>query len=250
MSSAAPQEQQNEDKTRLRLVSDLHLFSRRSQADKHLSQIQEAASDADLFVFAGDTFDYKWAHTPTEEAFADHAEKWISELAEKVPECSFHYLLGNHDHHPALIDRLEILSERYPNLAWDPYFLRRPSTIFLHGDVAMGLPTTEQLERFRKKWQKHKRKPGAIKNRIYDAIVAARLHSISAGIMFPPKVVARRITKYLEHIGHGAETGLQDVYFGHTHRALEGFEYGGLRFHNAGAPIKGHRFRILDAEID
>ena len=237
-------------KTRLRLVSDLHLFSRRSHADKHLPEIQEAAEEADLFVLAGDTFDLKWAHTPTIESFANHAEQWMTELAEKVPGCEFHYLLGNHDHHPALIERLEKLSIELPNLKWDPFYLRRPKSIFLHGDVVMGAPTTEKLERFRNKWSKHKRRPGPFKHRIYDAIVATRLHSISAGIVFPPKLVARRIAKYLDHIGHGPETGVEDVYFGHTHRALEGFEYGGMRFHNAGAPIKGHRFRILEAEID
>ena len=57
----------------LRLVSDLHLFSRRSRAGDYLPAIHRAADEADLFVLAGDIFDYKWAHQPCSESFAEQA---------------------------------------------------------------------------------------------------------------------------------------------------------------------------------
>ncbi len=237
-------------KISLRLVSDLHLFSRRSRADAFLPQIHAAAATADLFVLAGDTFDFKWAHQPTAASFADHAQRWLVDLARQTPSCDFHFLLGNHDHHPALIERLETLSESVPNFAWNPYFFRHRSAIFLHGDVANGfMATTERLERFRLRCGNHRRRPGTVKNRIYDAVIAARLHTLSAGVFFPPRLVAKRISQYLERIGHGHASGTRDVFFGHTHRPLDAFEYRGLRFHNPGAPIKGVRFRILEGEI-
>ena len=236
-------------RVRLRVVSDLHLFSRRSQAEDYLPAIRAAADEADLFVLAGDTFDYKWAHQPCAESFADHAKDWLEDLVRGRPECQFSFLLGNHDHHPALISRLGQLSADLPNFAWDPWFLRYRSSIFLHGDVANGFATSERLARFRQRCGKHKRRPGEFRNWIYDALIAARIHTCSGGVMFPAGRVARRIARYLDHIGQGAEVGTRDVFFGHTHRSLDGFEHGGMRFHNPGAPIKGTPFRILEAEI-
>jgi UDP-2,3-diacylglucosamine pyrophosphatase LpxH len=234
---------------RLRLVSDLHLFSRRSQAEGYLPEIRSAASEADLFVLAGDTFDYKWAHQPCAESFADHAKDWLADLAGERQACQFHFLLGNHDHHPALIKRLGQLSAELPNFSWDPWFLRYRSAIFLHGDVANGFATSARLAKFRGRCERHKRRPGPIRNRIYDALIATHIHTCSGGIMFPARRVAQRITRYLEHIGHGSSAGTRDVFFGHTHRPLDGFEYAGMKFHNPGAPIKGTPFRILAAEI-
>ena len=233
----------------LRLVADLHLFSRRSRAEEYLPSIRTAAGEADLFVLAGDTFDYKWAYQRCAESFADHARDWLANLAGERPSCRFQFILGNHDHHPALISRLGELSAQLPNFSWDPWFLRHGSAIFLHGDVANGFVTSERLAKFRERCKQHKRRPGAVQGRIYDALIAARIHTCSAGVMFPPRRVARRITRYLDHIGHGSGAGTRDVFFGHTHRPLNGFEHGGMRFHNPGAPIKGTQFRILKAEI-
>lgn len=250
-SRQAPSDSQAETREprRLRLVSDLHLFSRRSQADEYLPQIKNAALGADLFVLAGDTFDFKWAHQPCEDSFANHAKNWLTNLVGARPECRFELLLGNHDHHPALIERLEDLSEELPNFAWDPWFLRHGTAIFLHGDVANGFVTVEQLEVFRAHCRNHKRRPGAVRNRVYDAVIAARLHNGFSRLMFPERRVAERITRYLEHIGHCSASGTRDVYFGHTHRAMDGFEHGGMRFHNPGAPIRGTKFRVLEGEV-
>jgi hypothetical protein len=51
----------------------------------------------------------------------------------------------------------------------------------------------------------------------------------------------------LESIGEGPDTGVRDVYFGHTHKNLANYRYRGLTFHNGGAPIKGVKFRIVEA---
>lgn len=235
--------------TRLRLVADLHLFSRRSQAEDHLPSMREAASDADLFVLAGDTFDYKWAHQPCVESFANHAKNWLTNLAGAHPSCRFELLLGNHDHHPSLMTRLDDLSAELPNFRWNPWFLRHRDAIFLHGDVAGGYRTNEELAAYRKRYEHHARRPGPVRNGIYDAAIALGLHNGFSRLCYPARRVATRIQRYLEHIGHCAASGTTDVFFGHTHRALHGFEHGGLRFHNPGAPIKGVPFQVLKALI-
>ena len=249
-SAATPENGAGEPgRTRLSLVADLHLFSRRSRAEVFHPEIRSAADEADLFVLAGDTFDYKWAHQHCTDSFADQAQDWLLDLAAGRPSCQFRFILGNHDHHPALISRLDALAAKLPNFAWDPWFHRQGSTIFLHGDVANGFATSARLEKFRQRCGRHKRRPGRLRNGIYDALVATHLHTISAGVAFPARRVARRITRYLDHIGHGAQAGTRDVFFGHTHRLLDGFEHAGMRFHNPGAPIRGTAFRILRTEI-
>lgn len=235
--------------TRLRLVSDLHLFSRRSRAEDHLPAIRLATAEADLFVLAGDTFDYKWAYHPCADSFANEAKNWLTNLAGERPACQFQLLLGNHDHHPALMSRLDDLVTELPNFRWDPWFIRHRDAIFLHGDVANGYSTSAQLEKFRERCENHKHRPGPLRNRIYDALIASKLDRGVTCMMYPPRRVAKRITRYLEHIGHCAESGTRDVFFGHTHRPLDAYEHNGLRFHNPGAPIKGSPFRILEATL-
>ena len=57
------------------------------------------------------------------------------------------------------------------------------------------------------------------------------------GAVYPKRIVARRILSYLRDIGQGPESGIQHVYFGHTHRAVNGYVHRGVVFHNGGAPI-------------
>lgn len=234
---------------RLRLVSDLHLFSRRSRAQALLPRMHRAAAEADLFVLAGDTFDYKWAHHPCPDSFAAHARDWLLDLAGPRPSCRFQFLLGNHDHHPALMKRLAELAGELPNFSWDPWFLRHRDAVFLHGDVANGYRTSEALAKYRQRCENHRFRPGAVRNTIYEVAIAARIHNGFSRLYYPAHRVAERITRYLQHIGHCAESGTRDVFFGHTHRQMNGYRHAGMRFHNPGAPIKGTPFRILKAEI-
>jgi hypothetical protein len=44
--------------------------------------------------------------------------------------------------------------------------------------------------------------------------------------------------------------GLQDVYFGHTHKPITDYAWNGLRFHNTGAMIHGVRSRIQSFTYD
>lgn len=231
-----------------RLVSDLHLFSKRSQGERHQSAIERAAAEADAFVLAGDNFDFHWSTLGPVDESAAQAERWLERLASRSPNCRFHVLLGNHDSHPALMRRLESLQSRLPNFEWQPYFVRIGSSVFLHGDAANWRMNAARLSCFRRRCATSPRR-GVGMARLYDIAIRARLHVLCARVAYPHRVVARRLIAYLDEIGHGAATGVRNVYFGHTHRALNDYEYKGLRFHNCGAPIDGVPFSILEAEI-
>jgi UDP-2,3-diacylglucosamine hydrolase len=59
--------------------------------------------------------------------------------------------------------------------------------------------------------------------------------------------VAERLVHYLDHVGHGRDSGVTDVYYGHTHVAVRDFRYEGISFHNSGAPMPRLGFSILRA---
>lgn len=228
-------------------VSDLHLFATRSNAHRYLEQIALKASHAEAFVLGGDTFDFRWSHIPINKA-ADRAVEWLRELTVACPNCHLHVVLGNHDYHQEFIDRLMVLDAVTPNLSWHRFYVRMGSSVFLHGDVANQEETdARMLAAYREKWLDMERH-GPLANMLYDMVVLTRIHKPLPHLFFRKRVVVRRIFKYLESIGEGPGNGVRDVYFGHTHNRLSNYYYRGLAFHNSGAPIKGVKFRILEAK--
>ncbi len=230
-------------------VSDLHLFASRSMAHLWLEAIQRAARDARLFVLGGDIFDFRWAHHGSLGYAVEAAAVWLAELARACPECRFEFLLGNHDYHQGFLDRLDGVQAGAPNFAWHRFYYRRNGAIFLHGDVADRISTAESLAHRRAQWLHHKQR-GPLWRRLYDWAIAGQLHRPLPVVVYPRRTVARRILHYLRDIGQGPEAGVRHVYFGHTHREMSHYRYGGLEFHNGGAPIKGTRFRIVEAAVD
>ncbi|MFA6244267.1 MAG: metallophosphoesterase, partial [Candidatus Hydrogenedentales bacterium] len=79
------------------VVSDLHLFSRRSDYSVHERHIFQAAAKADVFVLNGDTFDFRWTTLPSIDLTVVAAIRWLRALTERFPNCYFHFILGNHD---------------------------------------------------------------------------------------------------------------------------------------------------------
>jgi hypothetical protein len=110
--------------SRISFVSDLHHFSRRSDADQHDESIHAAAEQSDVFVLGGDIFDFKWSTLSTLDETIVAARDWLAELTSSHPRCQFHFLLGNHDHDLQFIGELQRTSRATPNFAWEPYFLR------------------------------------------------------------------------------------------------------------------------------
>jgi UDP-2,3-diacylglucosamine hydrolase len=141
---------------------------------------------------------------------------------------------------------LETYSASRPNLAVHPFVLRLGPRLFLHGD-AVDHPRMCQrrLAQRRQKWAADERR-GPVRHVLYDLAVTARLHRLASKVAHPRRRVVHRLLGYLQRIGHGPEQGIQHVFFGHTHDALEHFRYRGITFHNPGAPMAGLKFRILE----
>ncbi|MCE5267389.1 MAG: metallophosphoesterase [Planctomycetaceae bacterium] len=226
-------------------VSDLHLLANRSAAHQYLEQLSRTAQHAEVFVLGGDIFDFPWSGMPIQRAVA-RAVNWLLQLTASCPQCQFHLVLGNHDYHQVFIDRLVRLERQVPNLSWHRYYVRLGNSVFLHGDVANRRMDARGLAEARDRWL-DKRRRGPFLSRLYDVVVLTRLHKPVAHLVFTKRTVVRRVLNYLESVGQGHGDGVRDVYFGHTHRRLSNYRYRGLQFHNGGAPIKGMKFRIVEA---
>lgn len=229
-------------------ISDLHLLTSRSSAGRYLGAICEAALRSRVFVFGGDIFDFRWAGVPIERAARDAAQ-WLREFAESCPGCQFHYLLGNHDHHEVFIERLVELDRDVANLAWDHHFLRLGDKVFLHGDV-LGRNVTAETLTARRTRLHHHRVRDTWEHQVYDLAVLAGLHRPVPYVVHPTRMVARGVLHYLRQAGHGPDSGVRDVYFGHVHRLITSYAYRGLRFHSGGAAIRGLPFEILEFQLD
>ena len=226
-------------------VSDLHLFCRRFDGERYWERSLELAGQAKAFVLGGDIFDFRWTTMATIEQTADEAIRMLKTLVASNRNCQFHLLSGNHDYHNTFLMRLEPVAQCEPNLSWHPYFVRLGSSLFLHGDVAARQRIGRSLGRNRERWLQA-RKQGQFPNLLYDVLVHTRCHMLAYQVVYPRRAVAKRILAYLERIGHGPSTGIEDVYFGHTHLSMTGFTSGGVRLHNCGAPVKGCVFHILE----
>lgn len=233
---------------RCAIISDLHLFAKRSQAPSHEAQIHEAARRCDVVVLLGDIFDFKWSRYESHAATADAATAWVQALLDANGSGRVYYVLGNHDHHPELIDRLTDLAERESRFQWHPFHLRIGNAVFLHGDAANTRMNHERLVDYRNRFASHG-KPGRVRNHLYDMAVASGLHLLGARLAFPNRQVIQRISRYLDELGANAESGVTDVFFGHTHRALSNEKHAGMQFHNCGAPMSRVKFEILETEL-
>lgn len=234
--------------------SDLHLFSRRSRADHELSMLERVVARADICVLGGDIFDFKWSRWRSLDASVTEAIAWLRRFADASPSCQFHFILGNHDDCQPFVERLDALSRNVPNLQWHADHLRVESRVFLHGDV-IDSPWAKgrSSARFASGSGRDLARPGPRirgwwANHAYDLVVRTRAHRLAIALQHSPPAVARKLIRYLRTHALGPEAGVTDVYFGHTHRVLNGFQQEGLRFHNGGAPIRGLEFRVLTFE--
>lgn len=227
-------------------ASDLHLFASRSQGDRHLDSIFQRASVAKRFVLGGDIFDFKWSRSGSLSHTIDSALAFLERLARECPRCQFYYVLGNHDCLGPFVEALDQWSSAVPNFHWDPHFVRLGCALFLHGDVADGRMDNAALHTARAHWATHRVCRPAM-HQLYGLVISSRLHTPIPRLVYPKRVVARRILAYLNQVGEGLDAGVKHVYFGHTHRTFTHYSYGGMRFHTGGAPMPGLRFQILEA---
>lgn len=230
-------------------VSDLHLFSKRSLATLHHPAIESAARGAKAFILGGDIFDFRWSTLPNHDATIQAATNWLRELTALNEECQFHFVFGNHDYNRVFLAALDELAHETHNLQWHRCYLRIGHSLFLHGDVAdKPRIDTQRLLMRRQKYIHDELAKGKLANWLYDVAINARLHKL-AKLVHRDQRVTQRLLHYANLIGHGPESGLKHVYFGHTHCAMSDYACGGLLFHNGGAPMKGLDFRVVEADV-
>jgi UDP-2,3-diacylglucosamine hydrolase len=230
------------------ITSDLHLFSQRTLAGDFVEEFRRRCRMADAIVLVGDIFDFRWSVHGSVAESLPHASAWLAELCSANHDAAVYYIVGNHDCVPEFTTSLEQLADRRPCFHWKADWLRLGSTAFLHGDIAHPGLRTDGLLDYRRQFTHH-RPRGAWMNRLYKLAVASRAHVIGANILYRTNPVLRRIERYLTANDPSAAS-IREVYFGHTHRRLRGFEYGGRIYYNGGAPMPGMEFEILEAEID
>jgi len=213
-----------------------------------MDRIHAAAAAADLLVLNGDIFDFRWSEHGTVQRTADAASGWVRALAHDHRDCQFMVIAGNHDNVPAYFEALDTLASEVANVSWTQYLMRLGSKVFLHGDVANRTMTQTDLERFRQHCE-GMRPLGRGPNVAYDVATAIGLHRVVPHLI-PRPVAMRRLLAYLGDALPSGADDVRDVYFGHTHAPFEEQNYRGVRFHNAGAAIKGMPMRFIGFEFD
>lgn len=225
------------------VVSDLHLFTNRTNVHEHMADIREAADHCDLFVFNGDIFDFQWSLHDGYEDSVKAAAAWIRRLAGAHPGTRFVFILGNHDSIPAYRDALARLCREESNLEWHADWYRLGSSLFLHGDVYHTGEHADGLTVYRARCNRSLRR-SRIRHACYWAFSVSGIPPLLLRFV-SRKRCARRIMAYLStQLGSGLD-GVRDIYFGHVHTPFSCFRYGHVLFHNTGAAIRGMRLRVL-----
>ena len=230
------------DKPNIYTFSDLHLFCGRSQAQESMGKIHAVLDDADILVLNGDIFDFRWSHYPDHETTVYAAIEWLEELVKLVPECQFQYVMGNHDAVSDFVPLLDQFCDKYDQFRWHEFTWRYEDILFLHGDAIHRRMTHDQFLEYRNQWKADKQR-SKLADQFYDMASAAGLINLIHNVGFPERKSVTRMSDYLE--ATGLNEGINKVYFGHTHVAINGVDYKGIRYFNGGAAMKGTPFNVL-----
>jgi predicted phosphodiesterase len=223
-------------------LSDLHLFSRRSVGQAHWEQQQAAVAKASVIVLGGDIFDIRWSQLGSFRKTLKAAERWLEEAIRLNPKASWVYLLGNHDCHPAIQEMLQTLSERHEGFSWNPSVWQTGTSLFLHGDILDAERHPLGLHGYRESF--HEETPrGPVGNLLYSAVIESRMHGVVPRFRHTRRRTCDRLIDYLKQECGESFSSVRQVYFGHTHIPMSGFQHEGLEFHNAGSGIRHLKFR-------
>lgn len=227
------------------VISDLHLFSRRSRAEELLVEMEVRIASADILVLNGDVFDFRWSILPDMQATVDASLEWLDLLMEKRSGKPTHYLLGNHDCVSCFTEKLADFAEKRPSLHCHESFLRIGDNLFLHGDCANRRMDLEDYRQFRKAWSRDKPR-GAVSRSLYDVVDAMGASRKFHDLWFPQHSTVRRVAHHLDHLLPRWRHEIGHCYFGHTHLPFTGHCHDGVTFHNTGSAIRDMVFLPLD----
>jgi UDP-2,3-diacylglucosamine pyrophosphatase LpxH len=226
------------------VVSDLHLFARRSRGSDQFNAIREKLRQVNILVLNGDIFDFRWSTLGDQNQTLPAAINWLRALAVDLPGCEIHFIIGNHDCIPAFQEELTRLATTQPGFHWHEYLLQIGPALFLHGDCTHYQMDHDALRRYRANWQRTRQwSPAlAIAYKGLDWLgITQRVHDWH----FPRQQTIERITFYLDHAFPAWRTQTRDCYFGHTHLPFTNHEHEGVCFHNTGAAINKQVFHPI-----
>jgi len=230
------------------VLSDLHLFARRSRGTARFEQVRDKLSGVEVLVLNGDIFDFRWSTVGDQSKTLPIALKWLHALAGNLPDCQIHFIVGNHDCAASFEDGLDRLANTLPRFHWHEYLLRLGPLLFIHGDCAHRRMDKDGLLGFRENWARDWRwNPAmAVAYECVDRLgITKRVHEFH----FPRQKTVERLAFYLDNCCPGWRETTRDCYFGHTHLPFTNHEHDGIRFHNTGSAIHNLEFNPISFEI-
>lgn len=234
---------------RLAFISDLHLFSSRSNAEEHHELMARSIEEADLCVWGGDLFDFRWSQFERESQSIDSALQWLEDWYESFPTTQFVFLDGNHDAHVSFSRELAQWSMERSRFQCGLDALRVDNTLLLHGDVIEGNGCPDRFAQYRCRWQ-DKPAAGKTASRFYDVAIATRAHRAAAMAVHRRRATCLRLLRWMHGQPDQATAGIERIVFGHTHRMLPGYRFEGIEFFNGGAAIRHVPFAPVVLETD
>lgn len=225
------------------VVSDLHLFTRRSDTPFLTEIIYGKARENDFILLNGDIFDFRWSVFGASLSARRAALGWLKGLVSVSPSCHIYYVLGNHDCDLDWARSLDEISSE--NFSWSSSHFWIGENLFLHGDLPLGgkHPYGRGLTVSRERLPGH-----TVLEKLYDLAVFMRLHRVVRFVHTPRRCVAR-LYQILNRFDPESLPGLANVYFGHTHVPFSGYFYRGVMFHNTGSAVRHLSMNFLSVEI-
>jgi UDP-2,3-diacylglucosamine pyrophosphatase LpxH len=226
------------------VLSDLHLFARRSQAAECVQRLRAELATVRVLVLNGDIFDFRWSTLRDVETTMTAALDWFRELATALPQCEIHYVIGNHDCHSHFRQRVEDLASMLSRLHCHEQGVRLAGALFLHGDCADAKMDPPRLRRQRARWE-HYQQRGVVATSTYIAADRLGLTSLVQARQFPRHETVERVAHYLDCAWPEWRGIIRDCYFGHTHLPFSNHQHDGVAFHNTGSAIRGMGFNPI-----
>ncbi len=230
-------------------LSDLHLFSSRSDAHDQVEALRSMREECQCIVLGGDIFDLRWSQQGGLQPTIKAAEDWLSRLLDQTGKSRVIYLAGNHDCHPSFAEAMREMAAERERFTWFEHALRIGDSLFLHGDLLHAKPTPEGLLEYRKKHH-HEDSPHQLLNKAYDLAVQLRLHKAVARLGNSPKATCFRLQNSLQEFDQNAGAPpVERIFFGHTHVNIPGLELGQQTFFNPGAMLKHTKNAAIEFEL-
>ena len=223
-------------------ISDLHLLSTRSVGARLWQDFRGEFLRCNLLVLGGDIFDFRWSRHEELSHSLSEVSNWLEDLLEHYPHLRVAYVLGNHDCLLASQSEFHHFSNTVTKFTWQEHQFGIGDQLFLHGDILDAGDNMTQLSLYRQRFVDDRRSRGRLANRLYDAVIATRLHRIPSQILHPPWLVARKLSRFLEGNESPLVNSAKQIYIGHTHLPFQAESFQQRTFFNAGSGIRHLEF--------